>query len=228
VNALEKNRNMSFSTPPPKSKQNGSVTPYKTPAGMNNAKTVDLVTGKTAVEYFFNPSLIISENKNSSNTMTPFKTPKRSSKGDGNNIDSLLFTSKHLFAPCTILKQLDENVNSSRGDSKNNRVRRGSIMPVGPALVKTRDGTLYKIQDATKLNALSSPDDYVGLNDVLHLTNVTEASLLHSIRVRYRRDDIYTSAGPILISVNPYKQITNPQGESLYSEKNDVEISHVG
>ena len=177
------------------------------------------MTGKTAVEYFFNPSLIISENKNSSNTMTPFKTPKRSSKGDGNNIDSLLFTSKHLFAPCTILKQLDENVNSSRGDSKNNRVRRGSIMPVGPALVKTRDGTLYKIQDATKLNALTSPDDYVGLNDVLHLTNVTEASLLHSIRVRYRRDDIYTSAGPILISVNPYKQITNPQGESLYSEK---------
>ena len=92
-------------------------------------------------------------------------------------------------------------------------------MPVGPCLVKTRDGTLYKISDATKLTALTSPDDYTGLHDVLDLTNVTEASLLHNIRVRYRRDDIYTSAGPILISVNPYKQITNALGESLYSEK---------
>ncbi len=171
------------------------------------------VTGKAAVEYFFDPSLIISENKNpSSNT---FKTPKRT---DAKDIDSILFSSKHLFAPCTVIKQLDDNVNSARGDSKE-KSRRGSIMPMGPALVKTRDGTLYKIQDATKLAALTSPDDYEGLNDVLNLTNVTEASLLHNIRLRYRRDDIYTSAGPILISVNPYKLITSPQGESLYSEK---------
>ncbi len=175
------------------------------------------VTGKATVEYFFDPSLIISENKNPSSNNAPFKTPKKPLK-DSKDVDSILFSSKHLFAPCTIIKQLDDNVNSARGDGKEKN-RRGSIMPMGPALVKTRDGTLYKIQDATKLTALTSPDDYEGLNDVLHLTNVTEASLLHNIRVRYRRDDIYTSAGPILISVNPYKLITNPQGESLYSEK---------
>ena len=159
----------------------------------------------------------MSENKN------PNRNKKGSSNSSGNNADSMLFESKHLFSPCTIIKQLDEepNVNSQRGDgkAKSKKGRRGSIMPVGPCLVKTRDGTLYKISDATKLTALTSPDDYTGLHDVLDLTNVTEASLLHNIRVRYRRDDIYTSAGPILISVNPYKQITNALGESLYSEK---------
>jgi len=156
---------------------------------------------------------MIVENANSSYSMTPFKTSK---KNDAD--DSLLFSCKHLFAPCTIIKSLDaENVTASRGEYKE-KSRRASIAPPGPALVKTRDGTLYKVKDATKLVALTSPDDYVGMNDVLHLTNVTESSLLHAIRVRYRRDDIYTSAGPILISVNPYKQITSPQGESLYSE----------
>jgi myosin heavy subunit len=176
------------------------------------------VTGKTKVEYFFDPTLIIVENTNYGNSMTPFKTPlKRNGKDD--DADSILFSSKHLFAPCTIIKSLlDENVTSSRGDSKEKN-KRASILPGGPALVKTRDGTLYKIQDSTKLVALTSPDDYVGLNDVLHLANVTESSLLHTIRIRYKKDDIYTSAGPILISVNPYKQITSSQGESLYSEK---------
>ena len=137
---------------------------------------------------------MIVENANSSYSMTPFKTSK---KNDAD--DSLLFSCKHLFAPCTIIKSLDaENVTASRGEYKE-KSRRASIAPPGPALVKTRDGTLYKVKDATKLVALTSPDDYVGMNDVLHLTNVTESSLLHAIRVRYRRDDIYTSAGPILI-----------------------------
>lgn len=58
----------------------------------------------------------------------------------------------------------------------------------------------------------------MGLSDVLHLPNITEASLLHSLRVRYERDEIYTSAGPILISINPYKMIKVGK-ESIYSEK---------
>ena len=37
---------------------------------------------------------------------------------------------------------------------------------------------------------------------------MSEASLLHNLRVRYARDDIYTRAGTILISVNPFKTLT--------------------
>ena len=51
-------------------------------------------------------------------------------------------------------------------------------------------------------------EDYIGISDVLHLPSVTEASLLHALRLRYNRDEIYTAAGPILMSVNPYKNIT--------------------
>ena len=123
--------------------------------------------------------------------------------------EATVLASKHLFSPCTIIKPLDNENSSGKADSQ---------PYAGPTLVKIKDGTLYKITDSTKLVALRSPDDYVGLEDVLHLPQVTEASLVHTLRVRYRRDEIYTSAGPILISINPYRSIALTDGESLYSE----------
>ena len=124
-------------------------------------------------------------------------------------MNEVLYSSKHLFYPCTIIKTLD--------DEKKGGSASGGDASV-PVLVKTSDGALHKISDSTKLIQLTSPQDYQGLPDVLHLPHVTEASLLHALRVRYNRDDIYTSAGPILVSVNPYKHIT-VKGESLYSEE---------
>lgn len=133
----------------------------------------------------------------------------KSTKNPTLDSDSPLLDSKHLFVPCKIVKSLAEGNNGK--DTKVEVAR-------GPALVKTKDGTLYKIREASELTTLTAPDDYTGMSDVLHLANVTEASLVHCLRVRYRRDDIYTSAGPILISINPYKQITFSDGESLYSD----------
>lgn len=117
-----------------------------------------------------------------------------------------------MFVPCKIVKSLEVG-SPGKGDVNS-----------GPVLVKTPDGTLYKIKEAKELTALTAPDDYIGMQDVLHLANVSEASLLHSLRTRYKRDDIYTSAGPILISVNPYKQITRSGGESIYSD--DIMMSY--
>ena len=149
----------------------------------------------------------------SSNFETPFKTPSSKSRTNGSD-DDALYSSKHLFVPCTIIKRLDDDSN----DSNNNKTVNTEPYE-GPTLVKTNDGTLHKIYDSSQLIALSAPEDYVGLDDVLHLPHVTEASLLHTLRTRYKRDDIYTSAGPILISINPYRSITLPNGESLYSEE---------
>jgi myosin heavy subunit len=202
-----KKRTMSFQTPRKR-------TSRKADAPKTRAKAVDLVgyclnfvtkaisfktdfniffskvTGKTIVEYFFDPNLILDKK----GTKTPSK----------NSSDDILLNSRHLFVPCKIIKSLAE---SGEGDTNS-----------GPILVKTPDGTLYKIREAKELTALTAPDDYIGMQDVLHLANVSEASLLHSLRIRYKRDDIYTSAGPILISINPYKQITLSGGESLYSD----------
>lgn len=43
---------------------------------------------------------------------------------------------------------------------------------------------------------------------MLSLSELTEASILHSLRVRYLRREIYTAIGsPILISINPYEPL---------------------
>ena len=111
------------------------------------------------------------------------------------------------------MKHLDEKGNESSGCKKTE----GSDL----ALVKTSDGTLHRIKNSSKLVKLTSPEDYIGVDDVLHLPHVTEASLLHALRIRYKRDEIYTNAGPILISVNPYKTInaTVTGSASIYSEE---------
>jgi myosin heavy subunit len=127
-----------------------------------------------------------------------------------NGSDPLFFDSKHLFMPCTLVKALDsitdEPVTPGKSDAP------VSMAPIaGPTLVKTSDGALHKIHDSTKLIRLL---DAEGLDDVLHLSSISEAALLHTLRTRYRRDAIYTAAGQILISINPYRKMSQ-----LYSEE---------
>jgi hypothetical protein len=64
----------------------------------------------------------------------------------------------------------------------------------------------HPTQDRTALVPLQK-EDHIGPSDVLLLPTVTEPSLLHALRLRYTRDEIYTAAGPILMSVNPYKNV---------------------
>lgn len=158
------------------------------------------------MEYFFDPTQILDDKSESSS----LKSASKRNLG-GTLTDTALYGSKHLFVPCTIVKSLAEDESAD--------IKEGT----GPVLVKTSDGTLYKIQEAQELTTLTSPDDYVGMKDVLHLASISEASLLHTLRIRYKRDDIYTRAGPILISVNPYKRI-NKDGQSVYSH--DVMIKY--
>jgi myosin heavy subunit len=164
------------------------------------------------VEYFFDPLLQL-----------PADFDPNDDGGKSRNFrvstsrteDDSFFGSPHLFVPCTIVKPLN-------GDSETSGGYQSTEPVAGPTLVKTSDdGTLYKIQDSTKLIALHSPHDYQGIPDVLHLPAVSEASLLHTLRARYHRDHIYTSAGPILMSVNPYRNITMETSKgsvSIYSE----------
>ena len=65
---------------------------------------------------------------------------------------------EQLFYPCTIIKTLDD-------EKKDDADCDGAV----PVLVKTSDGKLHKIRDSTKLVQLTSPEDYQGLPDVLHL-----------------------------------------------------------
>ena len=188
------------------------------------------VTGKAKQEFFFDPSLVVNDKQQQTTSLTPaFKTAGKAANNNNNNNSANgnpeVLSSRHLFFPCTIVKLLtddgDENNNNNESSNNDN----DSIH--NKALVKTADGTLYKIRNVTQLIPMNTPDDYAGLNDVLHLTNVSEASLLHTMRLRYKRDDIYTSAGPILISINPYKMMIK-NGESLYSETVMMKYRKIG
>lgn len=53
-----------------------------------------------------------------------------------------------------------------------------------------------------------------GAPDMARMSELNETSILSNLNTRYRKDEIYTYIGSILISVNPYKRI-----EPLYSEE---------
>lgn len=46
-----------------------------------------------------------------------------------------------------------------------------------------------------------------GVSDLTGLTYLNEPSILHGLNLRYSEDLIYTHAGPVLIAINPFKQV---------------------
>ena len=75
------------------------------------------------------------------------------------------------------------------------------------------DNSLHKIISPNTLQAIS-PLVQSGVPDILSLSAITEPSLLHTLRLRYTRNDVYTSCGAVLLSINPYKW-----HETLYAEQ---------
>ena len=158
------------------------------------------------MEYFFDPTLALppDHHNGGGGIIDSYETPAKSStiartapattasrlRGHGSNgkddaaaiDDAILFASRHLFMPCTIVKDIE-----SSDDDDNNTNEQQHL-----ALVKTSDGQLHKIRHRHQLIPLTLPEDYIGVPDILHLPNVTEASLLHALRIRYNRDEIYT------------------------------------
>ena len=82
----------------------------------------------------------------------------------------------------------------------------GSVMSV-----KLHNGDVYKINSKSAVKITEQDDQ--GVDDILALRDFSEKSLIHTLRSRYTRDDIYTFVGPILISINPYKWF-----KDLYTE----------
>lgn len=65
----------------------------------------------------------------------------------------------------------------------------------------------------------NSPNgNVVTVEDILQMSDLSEASLLENLRRRYEHEMIYTYVGPILIAINPYKPL-----DAAYSERNMTE-----
>ena len=89
-------------------------------------------------------------------------------------------------------------IQESKGFGANMKIK-ASPLHGGPARELTAEEAV-SIVDVDHLALQGTPD-------VVKLLKLSEAALLHNLRVRYARDEIYTRAGAILISVNPFKQL---------------------
>ncbi|XP_006841789.2 myosin-1 [Amborella trichopoda] len=73
------------------------------------------------------------------------------------------------------------------------------------AVVLLSDGRVVKVQTDNVLPA--NPDILEGVDDLIQLSYLNEPSVLHNLQYRYSKDMIYTKAGPVLVAINPFKEV---------------------
>ncbi|KAJ4981808.1 hypothetical protein NE237_032645 [Protea cynaroides] len=67
----------------------------------------------------------------------------------------------------------------------------------------------------------ANPDILEGVDDLIQLSYLNEPSVLHNLRYRYFHDKIYSKAGPVLVAINPFKdlQLCGDDFVTAYREK---------
>ena len=79
------------------------------------------------------------------------------------------------------------------------------------------DKKLVISEEAFSKLSLATGELAVPGDDLVALEDVSDATMLHTLRLRYARDDIFTAIGPVLIVVNPYKPVRVCSGETFAS-----------
>ncbi|XP_019251724.1 PREDICTED: myosin-2-like isoform X3 [Nicotiana attenuata] len=90
---------------------------------------------------------------------------------------------------------------------KNRQWEAGQIQSTSgdKASVLLSDGSVVAVPIGELLPA--NPDILQGVNNLIQLCYLNEPSVVHNLQHRYHQDRIYTKAGPVLIAVNPFKEI---------------------
>ena len=65
------------------------------------------------------------------------------------------------------------------------------------------NGILVKLVDTMEFSQMAED----GIDDMVEIDELNPASLLYNLATRYKRDEIYTYVGPILLVLNPFKAI---------------------
>ncbi|KAG8364986.1 hypothetical protein BUALT_Bualt18G0055600 [Buddleja alternifolia] len=73
------------------------------------------------------------------------------------------------------------------------------------ASVQLSDGSVVTVPTEELLPA--NPDILEGVDDLIQLSYLNEPSVLHNLQYRYSQDIIYSKAGPVLVAVNPFKDV---------------------
>ncbi|PPR96262.1 hypothetical protein GOBAR_AA24413 [Gossypium barbadense] len=87
------------------------------------------------------------------------------------------------------------------------------------SFVSLANGNVVKVSTCHLFPA--NPEILDGVDDLMHLSYLNEPTVFHNLKYRYSRDMIYSKAGPILIAVNPFKdvQINGKDIVTTYKQK---------
>jgi len=92
-------------------------------------------------------------------------------------------------------------------------------------------GQPSSVQEESVDEEKASPVDSLALDgapDLAALSHLNDASILHCLRIRFGRDEIYTNVGSILVAVNPFKLLPLYTPEILDAYKDgDAKTPHV-
>ncbi|CAN8268985.1 unnamed protein product [Cochlearia groenlandica] len=73
------------------------------------------------------------------------------------------------------------------------------------SVISLPEGKVMKVISETLVPA--NPDILDGVDDLMQLSYLNEPSVLYNLNHRYNQDMIYTKAGPVLVAVNPFKEV---------------------
>lgn len=76
---------------------------------------------------------------------------------------------------------------------------------VTESVISLPEGKALKLKTQSILPA--NPEILDGVDDLMQLSYLNEPSVLYNLQYRYDRDMIYTKAGPVLVAINPFKEV---------------------
>ncbi|KAJ6996761.1 myosin-1-like [Populus alba x Populus x berolinensis] len=94
------------------------------------------------------------------------------------------------------------------------------------SVISPPDGKVLKVKTESLVPA--NPDILDGVDDLMQLSYLNEPSVLYNLQFRYNRDMIYTKAGPVLVAINPFKEVPLYGNNYIEAYKNkSMESPHV-
>lgn len=93
---------------------------------------------------------------------------------------------------------------------------------VTPAATPVSKWSVYGVQPQSRADEnRQDGDNEMNANgskipsDLIHLTHLHEPAVVYCLRSRYAMNEIYTATGPILLALNPFKEVKNIYGDEL-------------
>ncbi|GMI74748.1 myosin 1 [Hibiscus trionum] len=94
------------------------------------------------------------------------------------------------------------------------------------SVISFPEGKVLKVNSDSLIPA--NPDILDGVDDLMQLSYLNEPSVLYNLQYRYNQDMIYTKAGPVLVAVNPFKEVPLYGNDYIQAYKNkSIETPHV-